>query len=382
MSHLTKKRDPSVELLRIMACLIVIGVHIKLGNFVAGNIDRSRLLISCFLGDGVTIFWMVTGFFLFRQNSFIKVATRTIISIILPAFFVMVCSQLLAGWVSGERTLIDSLIHPKMDVRNLFGNIVQWSSGMTYGFHLWYVFQYVKNMLWFPLLLFVCREEKKAVFARRFMMLLCFADMALKDIQALSVVPLIGSVRFYSIIDPSIFQILLGYEIYTNFKSRITGNLRVRFGGLAIFLGGNVLRCAIQYFAFTADQKNDHFVFWNTVFGTVCAMGLVLFVLSFNFKREKPVSVIRFIASKTYYIYLVHVLVYTKLNSLGIRNKLLVALGGDQASWLAEYLFTAAYVLLVFTIAFVIATVWQTITGLASKGYRKIRERRAVLSEG
>ncbi|MFQ6866632.1 hypothetical protein [Blautia sp.] len=58
------KRDSAVELLRLLGCLIVIGVHTCLGAMVNGNYDFSRTFIACLLADGVAIFWFITGFFL------------------------------------------------------------------------------------------------------------------------------------------------------------------------------------------------------------------------------------------------------------------------------------------------------------------------------
>ena len=50
------KKDTSVELARLLACFIVIGVHTKLS--VIGDCvgDFSRLYICCILADGVAVF--------------------------------------------------------------------------------------------------------------------------------------------------------------------------------------------------------------------------------------------------------------------------------------------------------------------------------------
>ena len=63
MSNITIKKDSSTEFLRLIACLIVIGVHVKLGNIIDGRIIFSHIYISCLLSDGVAVFWLITGFF-------------------------------------------------------------------------------------------------------------------------------------------------------------------------------------------------------------------------------------------------------------------------------------------------------------------------------
>lgn len=68
-----KRRDINVELLRIIGCLIIVGVHTCLYQIVDDRADIGRTFISCLLADGVAIFWMITGFFLFSNKSYIKV---------------------------------------------------------------------------------------------------------------------------------------------------------------------------------------------------------------------------------------------------------------------------------------------------------------------
>lgn len=51
------KRNPSIELCRLLACLIVIGVHTSLSAAVNEHSwDTFRLFLNCLLADGVAIF--------------------------------------------------------------------------------------------------------------------------------------------------------------------------------------------------------------------------------------------------------------------------------------------------------------------------------------
>lgn len=87
------KRDSSVELGRVLACCIVIGVHICLPAFVQDSYyDISRIFISCLVADGVAIFWFITGFFLFKNVSYKKVLNKTFKNIGIPLIvFSCVC---------------------------------------------------------------------------------------------------------------------------------------------------------------------------------------------------------------------------------------------------------------------------------------------------
>ncbi len=63
------KRDVSVDLIRVIACFIVILTHLCLQvlNQCFNRIDWSRLLEKSFLTDGVPLFFMITGFFLVNR---------------------------------------------------------------------------------------------------------------------------------------------------------------------------------------------------------------------------------------------------------------------------------------------------------------------------
>ena len=55
-----KQRDWSVELMRIIGCLIVIGCHtIPWPISVGGVYLNSKVLLQCFYGDGVLLFTAV-----------------------------------------------------------------------------------------------------------------------------------------------------------------------------------------------------------------------------------------------------------------------------------------------------------------------------------
>ena len=59
------KRDINVEILRIIAILFVIGTHLKQGFYIDGQLNFIRVLIACFVGDGVAVYWAILGFFYF-----------------------------------------------------------------------------------------------------------------------------------------------------------------------------------------------------------------------------------------------------------------------------------------------------------------------------
>ena len=69
------KRDSSIELIRIVACMIVVLLHLSLNVFDEhhAQVDWSRLFEKCFLSDGVPLFYLIIGFFLTNGRSYKKI---------------------------------------------------------------------------------------------------------------------------------------------------------------------------------------------------------------------------------------------------------------------------------------------------------------------
>ena len=65
MEKAAKPRDAGVELARILGCFIVIGCHSYLPFSPDGSDGLGRLFIGTLFADGVSVFWLILGFFLF-----------------------------------------------------------------------------------------------------------------------------------------------------------------------------------------------------------------------------------------------------------------------------------------------------------------------------
>lgn len=56
------KRESSIELARIIGCIIVVSLHCLCIFYASTNITY---LFKAFLLNGVPLFWFITGYFLF-----------------------------------------------------------------------------------------------------------------------------------------------------------------------------------------------------------------------------------------------------------------------------------------------------------------------------
>ena len=102
-------RKASVELARLIACLLVIGVHVSLSTVVNDTYDASRLLSACLVADGVDIFWLISGFFMFNTKSYWKLLKRTFKNIVIPMIIFLIFCFFLSGYLVDRTSLAVSI---------------------------------------------------------------------------------------------------------------------------------------------------------------------------------------------------------------------------------------------------------------------------------
>ena len=360
MSKKVYKRNINVELIRIIACCIVIGVHCKLPDFRDGVLSRGRLLVSCFLADGVAVFWMISGFFMFNKQLG-KQAKKLVLGIVLPSFLVICMWQVFGNWFSGQSSFMECVKVHQFNVQEVFGNILFWQAGMTGGNHLWYVFSYVQNFLWVPLLNFVCKETAEARKVRHYLIGLAFLGVIINDIQLFTELP-VGRILTYSVVSTSVMQMLIGYEIFI-YRDWFRNKTYLTVAGLAVFLFGNLARCYFQYGLFMEDSSNNLLLFWQSGFGTLCAVALIVAGLSTNLERlnEHVRNLICWIGGRTFGIYLIHTAVITKLGSYGLGVFLENVFQCSISGIFGIALYTFVWMVLVFMISLAAVGILQMV---------------------
>ena len=146
------KRDSSVELSRIIGSLIVVGVHVCLPAFTEMGCDRSRLFISCLVADGVAVFWLITGCFLFQNTSYVKLIKRTGKHIVIPMAVLSVFIFYFGDFLQRGTSLADSVMHPLSDYKEVVKSLFMWTNPVGDLGHLWYLYVYILVILIFPVL--------------------------------------------------------------------------------------------------------------------------------------------------------------------------------------------------------------------------------------
>ena len=314
-----KKRDIAIDFIRIVACLIVIATHLALTtyNIYEVQVDWSRLFTKCFLADGVGLFFLITGFFISNGRDYKKVWKNTAKKIILPSFIVLVFCEIFRKFLVNQETFWNCIINFRMDgVINILSSIIRGEVHQTIpvAAHLWYIYAYIQIMIVLPLLQLVCTNEKQATLARRILIGLSILNILATDMQKFGTLP-IGRIEIFSILDPKLLMVLLGYEMYC-LKDKIKNNKKCLIFGILIFGIINILRykAEMQYMIINKIVKEAAFISWDSIFGIISTISLFAALYSLDIKNKILNKIIPYLSSMTFGIYLVHFLIIAKID--------------------------------------------------------------------
>lgn len=316
------KRDVSIDFIRIVACMSVILTHLCLQvlNRCYNRIDWSRLLEKSFLTDGVPLFFMITGFFLVNGRSYKKIWKSTFIKILIPSFIFVIFVQIFNPFILNQMSFIECIQNINFSFTPIIQAILKADVKYLNALcdHLWYIFSYVKIVIWIPILWLVCSQDNKAKLARRIMLTLSIASAVLVDIQKFWLLP-IGEINLLTIIPREIMYVLLGYELYLH-KDKIKNNKKLCIISLIGFIAINFIRYRTEMFYMVLNYLTDivdreNFMEWRyTCLNIFSGMFLFMFLYSFEIKNEKLSKILVWVSDKTFGIYLIHYLILAKID--------------------------------------------------------------------
>ncbi len=366
------KRDISIDLIRIVACLSVIATHLCLQvlNQCYNRIDWSRLLEKSFLTDGVPLFFIITGFFLVNGRSYKKIWKSTIKKILIPTLIFVLFTQVFYLFIVNKESFIYCIQNFNINAIGIINAILE--ADVSYlnstCAHLWYIFSYIKIVIWIPILWLVCKNTREANLARRIMMILSFLNLVLDDIQKFITLP-IGEIHLLNMIPTEILYVLLGYELFAH-KEKIKNNKKIAIISLIGFFAINFLRYKIEMQYMVLNYLTDivgriNFMEWrNTSINIFSAIFLFCFLYSFEIKNEKLSKIILWISNKTFGIYLIHYVILAKIDLYKFEK-------------IEKFIFEILYLAIGLVVTFIIsiAIVWsiQTLKNLFIDAIRYVK---------
>lgn len=291
---------PSIELMRILACLLVISAHCQLYAYDENVINPGRLFYSSIISDDVPIFFLITGFFFFKDVADDDGVFRIYIK--------KLCSFLINIWIP---TVIFYLLYSIVEVSK--GNDI-WKSffDLTIRFkgpdHLWYVTALLQFSILFPLFAFVCQNSKNRNNLRRIIILFSIIGSIISDVQVAMNVEYLDKDKAFGLPYYYIY-LLIGYELSIYLRKEHKKSFILCMGVL-LYIFGTGIKYGMQYFVtIRYGIYPSKFIWLQTTPCLITSTGFFIAIFSLNTlltKSEILTKIINMIGKKTFYIYLFH----------------------------------------------------------------------------
>lgn len=313
-------KDISVESSRVIACLMVIGIHITLGICHDGYVDVSRLAFACVVADAVGIFWLILGFFLFKNNSYSKLLKKTAVSIGIPTLLFSGFAFFFGEWIAEGVTLKESIFHTAEECLNVVKELLKWNSPVKYGGHLWYIYVYALIIFIFPVLKATVQYLEEDGQREKVFLIVTLAAFIVNDITRNQLFEF--SHHSINALVPASIIVIWGHILY---KHRDALTTRKHFV-LSVLVFGilNSVRILLQFYFFRIGA-GDHILFWYSSIGLLCAVCVAVFTFCLKdwiTVRTWLKNGILFLAGHTFNIYLFHFFVIYILGRLSFQTML------------------------------------------------------------
>lgn len=368
------KYDYRVQLMRIFACFIVIGCHVRMEPVIGGGLDKELLLIHGFFDDGVAIFFMIIGFFLqTAREPYWKSTGKTFCRILIPVLLLKFLIPVLGGSALHMIPPTEGL--SPMEILGQFLTL-DFSAGSCCP-HLWYITSYLRIVIMLPLLKLLTLDHPLSRKACGWILFINIIGMLVTDIQVLFP-SRFGAFGTFTIFDVSVTYVILGYVLYKNQRT-LENNWKYRLLFPAGMVGVNILRFVLQCILFRESFENNHFYFWNTTIALVFSVCFIGFFLTFPGKVSSSFTrIISYIGTKTYFIYLIHIVMYTYLDyCYDIRTRIYQITIGVSPNLFTKFGYDILYPALIFLCCLLTAVLIDCVKAPFFVLFRRLRSKNA-----
>ncbi len=340
-----KRRDPRIETVRLIACVLVLVCHSYLPVQVDGKAIFGRVLIASLAADGVGIFWMVTGCFLF-SSTYGKTLKNAIQRILVPL--------LVASLVGILINLLPLPGFAPSDLQAVFHDFIHWRNGVIGMDHLWYLYVNLLVLLAFPLLKAFVKWIDQSPKTTLLFMAVTLGFFIANDLSSNQTAHFSHYLIWGAI--PAAIEMIWGHILY-RYRKIFKGPI-VAISSFVCFVLLNLLRTIVQMQHFTANPTDTSALYWYSAWGLLASSMILIFGLS-AIKIQKPSrqnlsqstqTLVCTFASYSFLIYLIHFPILRILSSIGFTNHLQNLIPVNSG-----FLFTLLYTLVMALILFVLS---------------------------
>lgn len=336
-----KQKDISIELLRIYACLLVIFAHIQIGYMVGDEINSASLIIKCLIGDNVPIFLLILGFYMFNgvqgedriqkiPGAFLRKLKGFLIRIYIPTLIVTLIACFASEFIYKRCTFGQLFTQPNVNWEYL-KNYVILQEPMDMVGQFWYIITYIKILVFFPLLSFLCVDQKGYNGIRRVYIGMSFLSIVFADIEFLKETTLLQLSDY--VFDRHFLYVLLGFELALFFRKCKWSKKWQIVASAGVFLCGLGLRYGLTMYSFDlfGVASNDHFMVLECAPAYISSAGSLM--LFYSVFRNRHNRIVQFIGGITFYVYMLHGMMIRYFSDIG--EEIRVAADTGATNWQA-----------------------------------------------
>ena len=320
-SNSLQKRVLSIELMRVIACIFVICIHIGSGIYINGSFSKPSTFLTSIFADAVAMFWFITGAFIFKKDDYVKKIKSTLKKVLLPAILLILFIFFLDGWMFEGQTITESISNSIKYIPSALDSLLlQWATPVAHTGQFWYIFAYILVIICFPIIkAFV--DKINETHAEKPFLVISFGLLLLNDISNNRLASFNHS-PFGALI-PAIILVIWGHIFYKN-KDKILKKIKIIHPIIILLVSAIIRTLLIILFYHSGDNNmNKSILYWFSCFGLLTSTSL-FFLLEISLRKisnSKPISwLILKIGSYTFLIYLLHELIIDFLKKFGLYN--------------------------------------------------------------
>ena len=325
MKEQGKSRNFTIDILRILACFLIVLAHASSGGMetlsVSGVEWKYTHILNSIGHTGTVLFLFISGSLLLSEEY--KFSPKRFYTHNFLRLLVAYCVWVILYHLIG---LLDRGQYSWPYVKDMIINVIKGEAG----YHFWYVPMLLGIYLILPMLRAICRAEKGVV--NYFVILFLIVQVLFTTIKVFEfpykylVVSLLDRIPF-TLVNHYVGYFVMGYWL-TDFLKKAAPSCNRWRGGVLVISGLVVSLLGDMYLT---HQEGYNSYFFNSLFSVtmcICAVGVFMLLGAVEVKcTPKTERILLRLSQLTFGVYMIHPLVLTWLTKLSFIAELPVVIG-------------------------------------------------------